>query len=259
MEIFYSYIIKINDDYKIIHSCDINNDNIILILKNLYPFYEIIICNLYNNPILKYLDNKYGFLSNKTFELNTFCENINYFNTFMNNNSEIFSICYTLDNIEQSIIYEKDIYIYYNNYFNNIIITNLVKPEVFNEFTLIYNGLCDKEQIDELISLQDNIFINIEIAKYNINKIINKYVINTKISIFELKELIHKYFYLCDNQENKIKFTDIWQIILLKQDIDETYKQYVKKQLPKALEEIGLCKKRLTNGIYWYGLAQKNC
>ena len=253
----YSYIITIDDDYKFIYNCDIDNDNIILILQKLYPFNEIIICNLCNNPILKYINNKYGFLINKNIVLHDFCENINYFSNFIDNDlskKSIFTLCYKVNQIEQNI--KNNINIYYNNYFNDIIITNLVKPDIFNEFTLIYNGYCDKEQIDELISLQDNLFNNIEVAKYNINKIINKNIITTKLSIFELKELIHKYFYI-DNKENKIKFSDIWLLLLSKQNINEENKVIIKKQLPKALEEMGLAKKRLTNGIYWFGLVQK--
>jgi hypothetical protein len=267
----YSYIIKIDDDYKIIYNCNINNDNIIIYLQKLYSFNEIIVCNLCNNPLLKYLVqecSKYGFLINKDFDLYSFCENINYFNNFIKDN--FFTLCYQVKQVEQDIrlFLDCNIYIYYNNYFNDIIITNLERPDIFNELTLIYNGYCDKEQINELIKLdkeqineliklQDNLFSNIEIAKYNINKIINKNIINTKISIFEIKELIHKYFYIDNNQENKIKFSDIWLLLLSKQNINEDYKTYIKKQLPKALEEMGLSKKRLTSGIYWFGIIYK--
>lgn len=258
-KIEYSYIIKIDDNYKIIYKCSINNDDIIMYLQKLYLFNEIIVYNLCNNPILEYINNRYGFINTtfmNDFDINTFCKNINYFDKFISNDN-IFTLSTSVEYIVQDISINNLIYIYYNFYFNDIVITNIIKPDIFNEFILIYNGYCNKEQIDELIELQDNIFNNIEIAKYNINKIINKKIINTTLSIFEIKELIHKHFDIDNKYTNKIKFSDIWLTLLSKQNINEDCHKHIKKQLPKALEEMGLSKKRLTNGIYWCGLVMK--
>jgi hypothetical protein len=102
------------------------------------------------------------------------------------------------------------------------------------------------------------VYVNEEDAKLSINKVVYDKVLSTKLSFGELKRLINKYFVLDNNIENKIKFTNIWNIITKNFNISEQYIGYYKHQLPIVLEGMGLSKKRYSDGMYWYGLTEKN-
>lgn len=163
--------------------------------------------------------------------------------------------------------------IYYNNQFNNINVIEIAEDSLYNlskdvnnssynqlfpELILLFNRckltLSQKEQL----IMSKEILVNEDDARTKINKILNDTIIDSKLTINEMKELITKYFTITTNLENRVKFTKIWEIITRKIKINEQYVSYLKRQLPMILEDLNLQKKRYTDGIYWYGLIQRN-
>ena len=109
----------------------------------------------------------------------------------------------------------------------------------------------------EIRELINEIFVNLEDARDKIDRILNKKVINSKLSIDEIKTLINKYFTINTNIKNCVKFTNILNTIYSEIKVSDSYVNYIKRQLPHILLDIGLQKKRNSDGIYWYGLLVK--
>ena len=156
--------------------------------------------------------------------------------------------------------------IYYNNQFNNIFIIesqidvqlSLQKNPLFQEFSLLFSNCKLNISKEERLKLTKEILVNEDDAKTKINKMINDTIVDSKLSINEMKELITKYFTITTNLENRVKFTNIWEIITSKLKISEPYVSYLKRQLPIILEDLKLQKKRYSDGIYWYGLVKRD-
>jgi hypothetical protein len=156
--------------------------------------------------------------------------------------------------------------IYYNDQFNNIIIVlenddylyrNAKLSNYFPELKFLINSQLSEEQLKEIKDLISEIFVNFEDAKDKIDRIINEKVINSKLTIDEIKKLINKYFTLNSNIKNCVKFTNILNTINSEIKVSDFYVNYIKRQLPHILLDIGLQKKRNSDGIYWYGLLVK--
>ena len=155
--------------------------------------------------------------------------------------------------------------IYYNNQFNNIFIIETgddmqlpLANQLLQEFSLLFSNCKLNMSQEERIMLCKEILVNEDDAKTKINKMINDTIIDSKLSINEMKELITKYFTITTSLENRVKFTNIWEIITSKLKISEPYVSYLKRQLPIILEDLKLQKKRYSDGIYWYGLLKKD-
>ena len=156
--------------------------------------------------------------------------------------------------------------IYYNNQFNNIFIIGtdddmqlpLHNNQLLQEFSLLFSNYKLDISQEERLKLCKEILVNEDDAKTKINKMMNDTIIDSKLSINEMKELITKYFTITTNLENRVRFTNIWEIITSKLKISEPYVAYLKRQLPVILEDLKLQKKRYADGIYWYGLVKKN-
>ena len=169
---------------------------------------------------------------------------------------------YELLNEETAELYKSECYIYYNQHFNNILQSSILLNSapntiLFPEFTLIYKGLISDEQITKLNEIQKNIFVNFEDASSSVNKIVCDKIIDSKLSINDIKKLVQKYFTIDTNIEKRMKFTTIWESICKGLIINEVYAKYIKNQLPIILTDLGLNKKRYSDGIYWYGLTIK--
>ncbi len=172
-----------------------------------------------------------------------------------------------LENFDESLLdYHKDYTIYFNNQFNNVIIvesksdfigSNAKLKKLFPEIMLVSKERLSKESFEEVNALSRDIFVNVEDVKTKLNKILHDKVIDSKLSIDEIKFLIKKYFILDTNPEHCIKFTNIWEIISSELKVSESFVNYTKRQLPVILQDLGLNKKRLSDGIYWYGLVRK--
>jgi len=173
----------------------------------------------------------------------------------------------SIDNFAESLLdFHKDYHIYFNNQFNNIIIldthsdfigSNERIKKMFPEIIFIAKERLGKETYEEVNKLTSDIFVNVEDVKVKLNKILHDKVIDSKLSIDEIKYLIKKYFAIDTNPEHCIKFTNIWEIISSELRVSESYVNYIKRQLPIILQDLGLNKKRLSDGIYWYGLVRK--
>ena len=167
---------------------------------------------------------------------------------------------------ESVLSYKKSYNIYYNNQFNNICVIEPSEDLLFNymnellpELILLFsNCKINMNQFEQFTKVSKEIFVNAEDAKMKINKMINDKVIDSKLSIEEMKDLISKYFTINTNPENRVKFTNIWEIISSEIKVSEPYVSYLKRQLPMILEDLNLMKKRYSDGIYWYGLVKKN-
>ncbi len=172
-----------------------------------------------------------------------------------------------LENFDESLLdYHKDYTIYFNNQFNNVIIvesksdfigSNTKLKKLFPEIMFVTKERLSKESFQEVNALAKDIFVNVEDVKTKLNKILHDKVIDSKLSIDEIKFLIKKYFVLDTNPEHCIKFTNIWEIISSELKVSESFVNYTKRQLPVILQDLGLNKKRLSDGIYWYGLVRK--
>ena len=171
----------------------------------------------------------------------------------------------SLDEFNDSLLNACNKYnIYYNNQFNNIhIIKSCVDVNfqntnmLFQEFSLLFADCNLSTNMEEQLRSSKEILVNEDDARSKINRILNETIIDSKLSINEMKELITKYFTITTNLENRVKFTNIWEIITSKLKISEPYVSYLKRQLPVILDDLKLQKKRYTDGIYWYGLVKK--
>ena len=155
--------------------------------------------------------------------------------------------------------------IYYNNQFNNIFIIGtdddmqlpLHTNQLLPEFSLLFSNFKLDISQEERLKLSKEILVNEDDARIKINRMMNDTIIDSKLTINEMKELITKYFTITTNLENRVRFTNIWEIITSKLKISEPYVAYLKRQLPVVLEDLKLQKKRYADGIYWYGLVRK--
>jgi hypothetical protein len=317
-----TYIIKIDDSYKVV-SNSIEQNELIDLIYRIYCNSDVTIYSLpkkdYTNTLSR-LKLKNSFIENEINDMMEFCENLvksanldHYFTNFtkldspdnievkqidIKHGSSITSIhpdyninlevndCVQpyndmsyVNSLSDGIYSSNIIYKEYNNkndnsdnlfpvykvYFNtmqnNINIyqfsINRVK-DIFPEMIEIYSGKLTDEQFNDISELINEVYVNEEDAKLSINKVVYDKVLSTKLSFGELKRLINKYFVLDNNIENKIKFTNIWNIITKNFNISEQYIGYYKHQLPIVLEGMGLSKKRYSDGMYWYGLTEKN-
>ena len=172
-----------------------------------------------------------------------------------------------LDNFEESLLdFHKNYNIYFNTQFNNVFVIETISDfissndkmkKIFPEIIFVSNERLDKEQYEEVNKLTLDIFVNVDDIKSKINKILHDKVIDSKLSIDEIKFLIKKYFHIDTKPEHSIKFSNILEIIFLELKVTDSFINYIKRQLPIILKDLGLNKKRLADGIYWYGLVCK--
>ncbi len=156
-------------------------------------------------------------------------------------------------------------HIYFNNQFNTIIIvyekddliaTSEYYSKLFPELISIYKEKINLQQYKKLNELTTNIFINLDEAKNTINNLLHP-TDDIKMSINDVKELILTHFNIDTEPKHCIKFTNIYNIIIAKIQTKDNYVNYIKRVLPTVLADLNLQKKRLSDGMYWYGLVEK--
>lgn len=163
--------------------------------------------------------------------------------------------------------------IYYNSQFNNLFMISITdklnllnvvnlfeeNKQIFPELQLICSiNYQYEDQINQISKLINNVFVDYNDAKEIITKITEEKKVNSKLSINEIKDLINKYFSIDDNPKNCVKFTSLFNTIFSEIQITEHFNKYMKRQLPLILTDLNLKKKRLADGIYWYGLKAKS-
>lgn len=167
---------------------------------------------------------------------------------------------FNVDDFDKNFLNDTSKYtVLFNNQFNNLIIVKTKSIDdltYFKEFVILTDNI-DSKQYEEIKHLEKEIFVNADDAKAKLNRLINDKVIDTKLSIDEIKGLLSKYFEIDDNVEHKIKFTNICEIIFSEITVSNAYVNYIKRQLPIIFSDLGLQKKRLSDGMYWYGLVKK--
>jgi hypothetical protein len=160
----------------------------------------------------------------------------------------------------ESNLFKTKYYIYFNSRTNSIMTFQFQINHItslFPELVEIYSGTISDDEYTMIEGLCKEIYVDAEDARKSINKIINDKVIDSKLSLMELKTIIKKYFTIDSNPENRIKFTNIWEIIGKGITISSQYNSYYRHILPTVLEDLGLSKKRYSDGVYWYGLQEK--
>ena len=135
----------------------------------------------------------------------------------------------------------------FNIYFPELKLIKEVSLKNEEEKNAIYNDIKYITDEEELVN--------------TIDCILKKYIdidTNTKPSFEKIKLYINKVYTITSNLEDRIQFNDIYKQILKDINIKEEYKSTIYKILPLVLKDIGLDKKRYSNGIYWYGLKYKD-
>jgi len=152
--------------------------------------------------------------------------------------------------------------LFFNDQFNKIHMVNgtgyetvnFIKSEM-NELILVSDVEFTDEQYKKFSEyFSKNLFIDISEA----SEYINENIKFNKPSKNKIEKQILKSFDLSDCIEDRIQFTDIYNIIVKENNIhDEKYKRFFKNKLPIVLVNLKLNKKRYTKGVYWYGLKKK--
>lgn len=151
----------------------------------------------------------------------------------------------------------------YNGPFDNNTIASLL-PE-FKLISVIRFKL-DNSQLQKLNDdIADRIFDDINDAKNVINNFVKLLLLSSKnktggsnINKEWLLKAVNSLYEIDDNLENRIKFTDVYQMVCRKYLITNNNSKKVNYLLPKVLKDIGLNKKRYSDGVYWYGLKERS-
>lgn len=72
--------------------------------------------------------------------------------------------------------------------------------------------------------------------------------------ISAIRKYINANFTLDSNINNRIQFKVLFDDICTGMNINQNYHEAIKRSLPLLLTELGLAKKRYSEGIFWYGL-----
>lgn len=298
----YNYLIKIDEEYKVIMKCVLKQPQLEQVIKTYYADCVIEITTLYlhkdsmGNKMLDMITEPNLFLTNNEIcpkelqnKLTQFEESIVYFKDISDSKLEdafatikqnskvkidttnayndVIQPYTIIENFNDSLLStDKTCNIYFNNQFNNICIilhaedfisNNEHIKVLFPEMQLLISAKLDDKQIETIAILHTDIFVDFEDALTKINEIINDNVVNSKLSISQITNLMKKHFTFSSNSKDCIKFTNVLKIINSQLKITDHYTRYMKRQLPFILVDLGLKKKRLADGIYWYGLIKK--
>ena len=194
--------------------------------------------------------------------------------SYCNKLSEAFEKVSLTKTIDECIMFKKS---------SDIYITSIM---FFNEDTDAYNIISNKDEDTHIYHLAKNNCINLpnitNCGTFNIMKdLYSKFVDFMEYAYFEdgdhfthisnyvnkihehykIIKLISKYYTISTNVKDRMKFTDIYDKILSISSVNsinlDMDKSQLKNNLPLILKNMGLEKKRYSDGIYWYGLVWK--
>lgn len=154
-------------------------------------------------------------------------------------------------------MHKKECIIFYNEYFKNTLIIekiniNFYSSDLFPELLILYDNLfLTSEQINNIKDNSD-IYESIDDIKYEI-----KDIINNKPNDMQIIKYIHDNYEITKNIEDKILFSNLFEIIKNDMKLNDDYVVIIKRKLSYILKELNLQKKRFSKGIYWYGLKRK--
>lgn len=185
---------------------------------------------------------------------------------------------YKLVNEKDNITNTEDInylptYIIYNNLYN----TSLVINENADTIKLIENDFPEFTVVDKLMDLSDNnslnihnffhkkMFDSIEDIKSKIESFRVLYSIKDDSNLFkdytekeEVIMIINRLYDQNTNPSDKIKATELYSRIEHLSKPENQGNLAFRKRVARYLIEIGLTRKRVSDGIYYYGLVYKN-
>ena len=153
----------------------------------------------------------------------------------------------------------------YNRHFYNAIIVDKFKYDLLMHSDHTSSMLPEIKVISELY-LKDEAEIKefsqlvmheIFYSADDLRKIVNFYLSknNTECpSISAIRKYINTNFTLDSEITNRIQFKVLFEDICTGMNINQKYHEAIKRSLPLLLTELGLAKKRYSEGIFWYGL-----
>ena len=146
----------------------------------------------------------------------------------------------------------KNAHVYFNTEFQCLYFLDMKKENI---------SLKEIEYVSEIFSesvkrqLEELNFTNVS----SIKKYIEFITQNCTTSSKNIIEYLKKMFDISVDIADKIKFSSIYEMLISEMVIkNKEDARLIKNILPKCLKEIGLNKKRYSDGQYWYGLKKKD-
>lgn len=168
------------------------------------------------------------------------------------------------ENIDRSELTASHKVLYNRHFFNAILVDKFTYDLLFNS-EHIKKLMPEIEVISELY-LKDDAEISdfsqliaheIFYSADDLRKIVNFYLSKNNIecpSITAIRKYINANFTLDSDITNRIQFKVLFDDICAGMNINPKYHEAIKRSLPLLLTELGLAKKRYSEGIFWYGL-----
>ena len=165
-------------------------------------------------------------------------------------------------------------YVTYNIFMNNYFSTGFLLEETLNLDLNIFGELCQLKSIKlpyaQYEKLHDLLtgkyftsneklvkFIDEKVKEFNESSKTNKSE-PVKLSMSELIKHISLHFDLSNEISNRIKFSNLHKMIVNFYGFSKEETKKSRHMLPCVLKEMGLSKKRYSDGMYWYGIKQKD-
>ena len=153
----------------------------------------------------------------------------------------------------------------YNKHFYNAILVDKFKYDLLFSSDQVRGWMPEIEVISELYLKDESevtkfselIMHEIFYSADDLRKMINFYLSknNTECpSISAIRKYINANFTLDSDITNRIQFKVLFDDICTGMNINLKYHEAIKRSLPLLLTELGLAKKRYSEGIFWYGL-----
>lgn len=153
----------------------------------------------------------------------------------------------------------------YNRHFFNAILVDKFKYDLLFSSDQVRGWMPEIEVISELYlkdeaevtEFSELIMHEIFYSADDLRKMINFYLSknNTECpSITAIRKYINANFTLDSDITNRIQFKVLFDDICTGMNINLKYHEAIKRSLPLLLTELGLAKKRYSEGIFWYGL-----
>lgn len=159
-------------------------------------------------------------------------------------------------------------YICFNNYFYNImmisetIVSQKKLQTMFPELKLIHTCTIKNDDMKNEIYNKLKHLVNTDDMARCVNNIMNTYLdfpVWPKTPAFDsIKTYIQSMYNITSNVENKVQFSVLTNSICFGMHyMNDVQRAAVIKILPHVLIDLGLNKKRYSQGIFWYGLTER--
>ena len=153
--------------------------------------------------------------------------------------------------------------LFYNKLFFTGAIACNITPDILSKY---FKELQEISQLNVKITNQlsdslatlfkNDIFDTFELFEESVNNLITN-ATDKCPNLFDIKKFIENTYNIDDNPDNRIQFTNILNNVNRGLCVPTKFHEMMKKSLPLVLMELGLNKKRYSNGFYWYGMVEK--